>query len=277
MAKGNGMPTVIVIAMAILGFARPAAAQLSADAVRGGWIADINGQRHVYVLKVRDTGITGIYCWDCNNPENLSFVENGRLDGQAIVFEVNHDIGPGAPYRENVRGTLEDGKLVLNVQRKGSSKSTKIAFEREPRKPAPPAPRPAADQAVAPPPRPPYVPPGPNEPLTAETISGLWLTGAGPNKQYFMFRHVGSDFRGIVCGPCDNPYNIFPIDTGAIQGDTFTFNILHEDWGTGPLPFNNQAVAHVAKNEMHMLLQRDNVPPRPDLLGITLIGPIRLR
>jgi len=226
-------------------------------------------QRHVYVLKVRDTGITGIYCFDCGNPDNLSFVENGRIDGQNIAFEVYHDIGPGAPFREKVRGTLIDGKLVLNIQRPGASNPTKVTFERDPRKPAP---------LVGPPPTgaDPYVPPGPNEPLTAQKISGLWLWGDGPGKQYFMFRKVGSDIRGLVCGPCDNPYTFGALDTGAIDGDTFTFNIVHEDWGRGPLPFNNHVTATLSKNELHLRTQQDNLPPRPNPAELTLLGPISL-
>ena len=107
----------LLMAMAVPGFLIPAAAQLTPDAVRGGWVADLNGQRHVFVLKVRDTRITGIYCFDCSNPKNLSFVENGRIDGKTFGFEVYHDIGPGAPFREKVRGSLEDGKLVLKMRR----------------------------------------------------------------------------------------------------------------------------------------------------------------
>ena len=70
--------TLIAGILVLLATAGPAAA-VTADEVRGGWIADINGQRHVYLLNVRGADIKGIYCWDCSNPENLAFVQDGKL------------------------------------------------------------------------------------------------------------------------------------------------------------------------------------------------------
>ena len=97
------------------------AAALTPDEVRGGWIADLDGQRHVYLLNVRGTVISGIYCWDCSNPENLAFVVDGKLEEDGFSFVLLHDVGPGAPYRENVKGRIIDGRLVLTAQRQNSS------------------------------------------------------------------------------------------------------------------------------------------------------------
>jgi hypothetical protein len=91
-----------------------------------------------------------------------------------------------------------------------------------------------------------------------------------------MFRQVGNEIRGLVCGPCDNPYTFGPLDDGVIRSDTFEFNIVHEDWGAGPLPFNNHVTATVSKHEMRMLTQQDNRPPPPAPFEMILIGPIRL-
>src|SRR5262245_50159164 len=138
---GTGMRIrllMLITAMVVIpGLSNLAAAALTADEIRGGWIADINGQRHVYLLNVRGTDIRGIYCWDCGNPDNLAFVQNGKLESDGFSFVLLHDAGPGAPYRENVKGKVVDGRLVVSAQREGSAaRSTEMTMMREPRRPA---------------------------------------------------------------------------------------------------------------------------------------------
>src|SRR5215475_8871994 len=58
----------IVVGLAVTG---PAAAgqAATADAIRGGWVADVDGTRHIFILKVQDATVTGIYCAvDCGDP-----------------------------------------------------------------------------------------------------------------------------------------------------------------------------------------------------------------
>ena len=292
----------MVMVTAMLGLVRPAQTP-TADEVRGGWVADLNGQRHVYVLNVRGMDIKGIYCWDCSNPDNLAFVQNGKLEADAISFEVFHDAGPGAPYRDNVRGKLVNGQLVLTATRQGSNNArpVEMTMQRESRRPGSAAPLPGAPAVAAPPAGARgaggaaaapgavggaggargrgYVPPGPNEPLTVAKISGVWVGGGnGPNKQYFMFRQVENQILGMVCGPCDNPFTFGVLNSGVIMGDTFTFNIVHEDWGAGIEngPFNNKATVTIAKNEFRMRTQQDNSPPGVNALEMILTGPLRL-
>ena len=93
-------------------------------------------------------------------------------------------------------------------------------------------------------------------------VIGVWLGfGVGINKQYFIIRKVGNKLRGMVCGRCDNPYTMAVLDDFEIKGDTMKFDIIHEDWGPGSLPFHNQATVHVAGNEMRITSQQDNMPP----------------
>jgi len=112
-------------------------------------------------------------------------------------------------------------------------------------------------------------------------VIGVWLGfGTGINKQYFIIRKVGNKLRGMVCGRCDNPYTMAALDDFEIKGDTMTFNILHEDWGPGTLPFHNQATVRVAMNEMRLTTQQDNMPapaqpPGPNA-GSSLLGPISI-
>ena len=79
----------------------------------------------------------------------------------------------------------------------------------------------------------------------------------------YEFSIRGAKVRGIYC-----------------KGDTLKFNILHEDWGPGSLPFHNQATVHVAMNEMRLTTQQDNLPapaqpPGPNS-GSSLLGPIAI-
>jgi hypothetical protein len=59
-----------------------------------------------------------------------------------------------------------------------------------------------------------------------------------------------------------------------------TFNILHEDWGPGTLPFHNQATVRVSGNEMRLTTQQDNMPPPAQPpgpnAGTSLLGPISI-
>src|SRR5262245_40077283 len=108
-----------------LSWSLQATAAVTPDEVRGGWIADPEGQRHIYLLSVRGTAVLGIYCWDCSNPDNLAFVLDGKLEADGFSFVLLHDAGPGAPYRENVKGRLADGRLMVTSQRQNSSAPAK--------------------------------------------------------------------------------------------------------------------------------------------------------
>ena len=148
---------------------------------------------------------------------------------------------------------------------------------------APPAapPRANAGAGGAPPRGGGYLQPGPWKQIKESDVIGVWLGfGTGINKQYFINRKVGNKLRGMVCGRCDNPYTMAALEDFEIKGDTMTFNILHEDWGPGTLPFHNMATVRVAMNEMRLTTQQDNMPapaqpPGPNA-GSSLLGPISI-
>src|ERR1044072_3176170 len=126
----------IVIFLLAVGFVwmNSAAASLTPDEVRGGWIADLDGHRHVLLLNVRGTVMKGVYCWDCSNPQNLAFVLDGKLETDSFSLVLLHDVGPGSPFRENVKGKIVDGRLQISAQRQNSNTPAKQAtFMREPR------------------------------------------------------------------------------------------------------------------------------------------------
>mgnify|MGYP003347455714 CR=1 FL=1 len=89
--------------------------------------------------------------------------------------------------------------------------------------------------------------------------------------------------RGMVCGTCDNPYTMAALDDFEIRGDTLTFNILHEDFGSGDTPtFSRPITAHVGWNEMRYTTSRPAQPsasgtsPGASLLGL-VIGFLAIR
>ena len=130
----------------------------------------------------------------------------------------------------------------------------------------------------------PYIQPGPwKSRLTEKDVIGVWLGfGVGAPKQFFIIKKVGDKLRGMVCGTCDNPYTMAALDDFRIDGDTLTFNILHEDWGDGDLPtFAKHVTARVGWNEMRCTTSADHQPPpapRPQpagfVPGFSLQGPI---
>ena len=126
-----------------------------------------------------------------------------------------------------------------------------------------------------------YLQPGPWKQIKESDVIGVWLGfGTGINKQYFIIRKVGTKLRGMVCGRCDNPYTMAALDDFVIKGDTMTFNILHEDWRPGTLPFHNMASVRLGMNELRLTTQQDNMPapaqpPGPNA-GSSLLGPISI-
>jgi len=301
--------TLAALVAASLVCLRPAiAAPLTDNDVRGGWIADVNGHRLIYVLKIRDGRISGVFCSDCANPDEVAFLSDGKVDTGGIAFRVRHVAGPDAPYFEDVRGRLENGRLILTTTRAGapSGRPTVTTLTREPRRtrnglawpadqlaaartaggpsagataepPSPPQPRPVAPAGGRG--RGAYVPPGPNETLSPARIDGLWLTGPGANGQHVTLHQVGNQILGVICGPCDNPFTVWPIDSGVIGGnrdDTLTFHIVHEDTAfpgtTFTAPFNTEVTATVSKTEMHLKVFREDNGTTGEM---TLLGPIR--
>jgi hypothetical protein len=123
-------------------------------------------------------------------------------------------------------------------------------------------------------------------PLTIDDIVGAWIGfGTGVNKQYFIFRRVGSGLRGMVCGRCDNPFTLAALDDIEIRGDTLHFKILHDGWGDAPaLPFDKWVTARIVANEMRAIFETPTeaggrgvtgTPPSGGA-GTTLIGPVAI-
>ena len=239
---------------------------------RGGWIADEAGVRHVLYLVLRDSKVSGTYCVDCYDPDQLAFVDDGSLDAKGLHFSVYHSDSKGKSFVEKADAVLKQGELQLTLHKlqsapllmvmKRSPPSVPAPTNRQPNQPAGGGPRtlPAAATAV-----------------TADKVLGLWLWGIGPGKQYFIFKRHKDGLRGMVCGPCENPKDFAPLENISMSGTNFHFDIVHEDNGGGYEehgPFNNITDAVMAANEMHI-----TTVPSFDLQGrkieMSLLGPVR--
>lgn len=273
---------VLVVAPCMSG---QASAPATADAVRGGWVADVDGVRHLFVLKVRDAAVSGIYCAvDCTDPSRLAFVDAGVLTPEGVRFQILR-VEDGKSSRTDVTGRIQDGRLVLTMAPSPgrSAIPAQLSLQRDPRKPAAwtvedlfarrgvqSGPLVIAGSPT------PYVPPGPNEPITGAALEGLWVWSNGPGKQHFIFRQADGRILGVACGPCDNPWTFGPIDNVAIRGDTLTFDIVHEDWGIGIEhgPYANHATATLSRHELHLRTEQQN-GPRIIQGDLVLTGPLR--
>jgi hypothetical protein len=131
-----------------------------------------------------------------------------------------------------------------------------------------------------------WLQPGPwKNPLTIDDVVGAWIGfGTGVNKQYFIFRRVGTGLRGMVCGRCDNPFTLAALDDVEIRGDTLHFKILHDGWGdSATLPFDKWVTARIVANEMRAVFEtpteaggRGVTGTPPTVNGTTLIGPVAI-
>jgi hypothetical protein len=283
----------LFVLLAVLGCA-PTAAGQNADDYRGGWKTDDN--THTYQFSIRGDQVRGIYCTHCSDATTLAFLD-GKLAADGIAFVVTHVKSDGSTAsQDRATAKFNNGRLIVTGTSGGPGGGTfawtmiKDARGPDPLPtpvsvlpPGPPVPAIAArgggaggGGGFAPAP---YVQPGPWKSLTPADVVGVWIGfGAGINKQLFIIRKVGNTLRGMVCGRCDNPYTMAALDDFEIKGDTLTFNILHEDWGPGSLPFRNQVTAHVSANELRITTVQDNMPSRPGRPGggSSLMGPVAI-
>ncbi len=272
---------------------------LDADDYRGGWTTDPHDEvPHVFDFSIRGDRVRGISCTHCSDATTLAFVD-GEFGEDGLTFAVTHVEPDGSTaYIDHAKARIEDGRLLVSgMSGAPGGGAFEWALHKDPRGPAPspipvtrlpPLPGAAVPEVQRPraaggppgggpaPRR--YVPPGPWEALTPAKVAGVWLGyGAGIDKQFFIIRRFGRGLRGMVCGRCDNPYTMAVLDDFEIEGDTLKFNILHEDWGFGALPYHNQVTAHVTNNEMRISTYQDNMPagqgPHSEA---SLMGPIAI-
>src|SRR5687767_1488863 len=288
------MRQVVIVVAVVTFFARAAAGQ-SADDYRGGWRTD-GGEPHTYQFSIRGTTVRGIYCTYCADATTLAFVD-GTFGPDGIRFDVTHVNADGSTrHKDTATARFSDGRLIVTGTSggRGGGRFERVLIK-DPRGPDP-IPAPVSVLPKSRPPVPantarrnpdgadglPYIQPGPwKSKLTEKDVIGVWLGfGVGAPKQFFIIKKVGDTLRGMVCGTCDNPYTMAALDDFRIEGDTLTFNILHEDWVDAPHPsVSSHVTARVGWNEMRCTTAADHLPPppppRPGVVpGFSLQGPI---
>ena len=290
--------SLIAVLVALGGLSQGAWA-LDANQVRGGWETTADSGAHILEFSIRGTHVTGVYCTVCDDATTLARVE-GTLEAAQLSFVIEHVRDDGSiAARDQARARVEGDHLVVDGTAGAGGSPLHWIMRKDQRGPAPfggvkiaealPQPgAPAVNVAAygkhgqALPPgglqlvRAPWTQPGPWEPLSAAKLAGVWLTGSGPGKQYFIIRRAGDQLFGLVCGPCDNAYDMAALTNFSIDGDTLHFNIAHEDNGIGSLPFYNQITAHLTRNELRLVsIVPDNQPPDARRAGgVSLLGPL---
>jgi hypothetical protein len=259
----------------------------NADDYRGGWRTN-GGEPHTYEFSISGERVRGIYCTWCADATTLAFVD-GTFGPDGLTFVVTHVKADGSTaYQDRATARVNQGALVVTGTSGAPGEGRFVrTLIKDPRGPVPGpgvvvklpkgAPIPALPQRSGAP-LASYMQPGPwkTKPSQKDVI-GVWLSlGAGAAKQYFIIRKVGEKLRGMVCGTCDNPYTMAALDDFDIQGDTLTFNILHEDFGSGDTPtFSRPITAHVGWNELRYTTSRPARPAAPGTApGASLLGPI---
>jgi hypothetical protein len=248
------------------GYAAPAFSQPD---IRGGWIADVEGVRHIYIFKVRDDAFTGTHCTRCDEREDLSIVRNGRISGARLAFSLLSD-RDGQWREQRFEGEIGDGQIRL--RRVGSDESAPQRLVRV----EPAASAPAAAPAAAAPAPAPYVAPGPPEPQTLESMAGTWISGTGTRAQIAMLKVLDGQLVGLICGPCDSPVTMAPIEDGSVDGTRVQIFTVHEDNGRIAQygRYRNDIVGTVAKHQLRIDSHLDGRPGENEA-HMTFIGPLR--
>ena len=290
---------IAIVFVAVVALARAASAQ-DADDYRGGWRTG-GGEAHTYQFSIRGDKVRGVYCTYCADATTLAFVD-GTFGPGGLAFEVTHVRADGSTaYKDRATARFSKGTLFVTGTSgaPGGGRFERVLIK-DPRGPDPlpvmvsvlPRSQPAIPPVVRDRRPPdgadglPYIQPGPwKSTLTEKDVIGVWLGfGVGAPKQYFIIKKVGNTLRGMVCGTCDNPYTMAALDDFTIEGGTLRFNILHEEWGDGPIPtFEKHVTAQVGWNEMRCTTSVDHQPapaprPRPAgfVPGFSLQGPIAI-
>ena len=257
---------LVLVVSLLLFSAPPAFAQAS---IRGAWMADVEGIRHIYIFKVKGDVVTGTHCMRCDEVDNISIIRNGRVAGARLSFTLLSSQVGGRWREQKVEGSITGDAIILRGVGPGKAEHRLARGQR----PAPAAPAAAAPIAAAPPP---YVVPGPPERLTLEAMAGTWISGTGARAQIASLKVLDGTLVGLICGPCDAPWVMAPIEDGKIEGERITIYTVHEDGG-GRFeklgPYRNQLVGTVAKHQFRIRAHVDGMPDE-NVLNMTFIGPV---
>ena len=195
-----------------------------AAAVRGSWVTEGTGAHYMYIFAVQDDRISGVVCTRCFDLNNLAFVSDGRVQGDAVSFTLLHDRADGKAYRETFRGKVMGGRMTLTASREDNpGQSVAVTLMR----PTPNAAALLAEGRRSGGPEP-YMPAGPPELLTPEKVLGVWRAPMGPTA--YLLKRVGDRILGIACdAKCEDGSSSAFIESAVISRNAFLVSIAHVD------------------------------------------------
>jgi hypothetical protein len=203
-----------------------ASAASAADGISGTWSSGERSIDRTFVFRVQGDSFLGIVCGQCDDPTSVFRIAEGRiLDSTRIRFVIVHDDGGPlfakvGPYREEVTGTLAGMQLTLQTKREGSSEPpTRLVLNRVFAK----RDAPASTAATA-------------TPSGAPAIDGRWVSVGRVAQQNLTLKVRGNRVSGVICGPCDDPYGVFLVEDGKLDGNSISFYIHHFDAPPGADP-----------------------------------------
>jgi hypothetical protein len=86
------------------------AAKPPAAPVEGRWVSVGRTAQQNWILKVRDNEVWGLVCGPCT-PAVVTMID-GRIDGDTIVFYINHIDTPPSPNRKGIQRNVMTGTIT---------------------------------------------------------------------------------------------------------------------------------------------------------------------
>lgn len=96
----------------------------------------------------------------------------------------------------------------------------------------------------------------------ADLLSGTWTSGEGADTLTYVFKVIGGQFTGIVCGRCDDPDAVFEIEDGRIVDPGRATFVIRQDAaeraGQQVAAYRERVEASLARNAMTLLVRLDS-------------------
>jgi hypothetical protein len=107
-------------------------------------------------------------------------------------------------------------------------------------------------------------------------MAGTWISGTGARAQVLMLKVLDGQLVGLICGPCDSPVTMAPIEDGSVDGTRVEIFTVHEDNGRIAKygRYRNDIVGTVAKHQLRIDSHLDGMPGENEA-HMTFIGPLR--
>jgi hypothetical protein len=90
--------------------ATPQEARSTSSSIEGRWVSVGRTAQQNWILKVRDNKVWGLVCGPCT-PSVVAMIDDGRIDGDTIMFYINHIDTPADTARQGIQRNVMTGKI----------------------------------------------------------------------------------------------------------------------------------------------------------------------